>query len=361
MADEASSSDVSLTDASATAVAGNEGGAATIETKEPDAAAKPTGEQDAVAAVTDILNKLDSEPGEESVPSGDDKGADDVPATEPDKDDKPALAEKPTEVNGEPVSAVLARAEVLGIPREEAESLLAKPALLKRVMDAQAHHLLQQSGISLDQLQKQRDGGDQTQKKEVPTVEENKWVDEAAARLAEKQGLDQESVKAILEEVHGHFANDLNAVKTQLQQYEKTEQEHAARQQCQMFDSWIAGFCKENPEYAELLGDGPTEKLDPDSVQFKTRNSLLLRAGIEHFAYEAFGRTPPSFEEQLKTASTFVFADKQKELLRKSLSNELSKKKGQILPMPSHRKPVNGQTGEQEAIAQVATILARAQ
>lgn len=157
-------------------------------------------------------------------------------------------------------------------------------------------------------------------------------------------------VQKAFKDLHTHHTQQIHALRAEADQAIRfvNEQVQLVHQHAQlsMFDRVIGGLGK---EYADVLGEGDSLDLDPDSAVGKKRSEIWQQAQALSAGYRADGIQLP-WNKVVRRAAHMVLADKTNELARKKVRQEEAEANERTTARPSHRQGREQAGGEQAAI-----------
>jgi|GEM_PF-5916190 len=279
---------------------------------EPDAAPKES--------LVDALSQI-VDPEHDAWPTDDDMGG----------DEKAAAAEptEPEALDGD----LLRRVSDYGLTAEEARKL-GKPDALKAAL------------VLADRLLSRRS---QTGKNEPAPAETRQSDDTPAGNPVEDiPELDPSVYDEGLVNAYKAISNRIRAMEAAIQQVHGLAAQTVAQRTVAKFDESIRAL---GDEYADLLGSGSTDDLDPQSEQYANRMRVARTVKALHDAYAGSGKPPP-LESLVRRAVAAEFSEVVEKKASESGARRARNELGQFTVRPNGRADRRTiQSGDEAALS----------
>jgi len=178
-------------------------------------------------------------------------------------------------------------------------------------------------------------------------------VDSATAFALQPMQLDEydpalQAMGKNLQGLHQHVSQRMATLESRLQEVTSALQQTVVANHRARFDQMVA---QAGPEYAELLGSGPTEQLDPGSEHYQRRLAIAKQMDLLHAGYAAMNQRPPDVAALYQAAAALVLRDQLAVKARNEVETRMRDQQGRFAPAPRRRSAVshNGATGEEAA------------
>lgn len=163
--------------------------------------------------------------------------------------------------------------------------------------------------------------------------------------------------------LNDHYKGKTKKMETQfaeLQQKFDAVVSHVARQQTEAIVREVDGMIgKLGDEWKDVLGEGPSGEIDPNSQQAKNRLELMDEMEIEaRILQEKYkGKRQPRLDDLFERALNKKYGNHQRKIAAKEISNKLTKRKKQAVGRATHRRSDKEMTPEERATASVSELM----
>jgi hypothetical protein len=140
-----------------------------------------------------------------------------------------------------------------------------------------------------------------------------------------------ESLHSYHDQRYQRLQSQFEAAITQVAQQLEGNRRYA---EVQVLDRVLTGL---GAEYADLVGEGDSLEMDPESPQGKQRTEIWQQAHALATGYRVDGMNVP-WPKVVRRAAHLVLADKTNEIARKKVAQDVEAANNRSVPPPSHRR-----------------------
>lgn len=262
---------------------------------------------------------------------GSEEGVETDDAADADKPEGEDKTSEPAEIS----PALLQTAQALGIPEhmaklygsEAALQAAMNPILAKAIQGRAQAPTAPVQTPAVPQIIKPGEAPSVGFKLELPKLDPNEFEGETVEHF--------NKMSEQLTAMNAHYANMAEQQQQVIGQLVLQNQQAVLESERGTFDAWVA---KQGDEWKDLLGEGPSVRLDPNSTQLQNRNAIFNARKGQEQQYRAIGVAPPPMEELLTQALHGTFHDKAGEIARKAHGVKVAEHKKRATARPSSRK-----------------------
>ncbi len=240
----------------------------------------------------------------------------DFPSATPPKDD----ADEPAEAD-EFNDVLLQRAVEAGIPLSDAQTYYTTPEALERAIEA------------LDRRPGARD--------EVPQESDEPKPEDFAFKIELSDENSEPEVRKQMQGMADHFASLFHDLMTEVEGLVKRNNSVIENSERSEVERLAAA---EGAEYTKLLSNGGID-------------TVLRQMEMERTYADSKGRKPASTSELFRRAVHGVFGDKGTAVVRRKVSADVSRRRGQALRRPARSEGGRELSGEEKAVRSVAALM----
>lgn len=239
------------------------------------------------------------------------------PSTTPPKDD----ADTADESEGDFNDTLLQRAVEAGIPLADARNDYTNPEALERAIEA------------LDR----RPGA----REDVPQESDDPKPEDFAFKINLNDEVAEPEVRKQMQGMADHFASLFHDLMTEVEGLVKrnnTVLENSERSEVERLAA------AEGAEYTKLMSNGGLDR-------------VLEQMDMARVYADAKGRKPASTSELFRRAVYGVFGDKHQAVVRRKITSDVNRRRGQAIRRPARSEGGRELTGEEKAVRSVAALM----